>query len=360
MLLSLIWIVLSIASNPMGEEVDWDASEVVTSYVNGTSPTLILGLDNNLEICLALREPKSVSELRSAGVQVTESQLILLRLWRLIERTDEGTLRCSVPIIEPPVTTELETLAASVSNTLLEAVAPDIDGYVELVNEAGWSESAYTLLGSYVLDGLVWSALESLRAIESADASKIPTGSEHWSGVTWITLPPQAHKLGTNSYPMDSGTLAMAWTPASLRAQEELRKQGLREELTAMASGRLGSKGVHGETLEQLGLVDGGIPAVPIIRTDSSICAASGELALEVARVLVGLDAFRQMIRVTGATNPSVALIMAYHWVYPRLMSRLEDRGLARPPAFDGVAGASLGPTLYVVESDRACTAISE
>lgn len=64
----------NIAGTSATEKTKWLASEVVTSYVSGTSPTLILGLDNNLEICLALREARTISELRSDGIPVTDSQ----------------------------------------------------------------------------------------------------------------------------------------------------------------------------------------------------------------------------------------------------------------------------------------------
>ncbi|NIO28619.1 MAG: hypothetical protein GTO29_08710 [Candidatus Latescibacteria bacterium] len=93
-----------IAAASKTEKTKWVDSEVVTSYVSGTSPTLILGLDTNLEICLALREARTISELRSDSVPVTDSQLILLQLWRLIERSDDGKMRCTVPIIESPAT----------------------------------------------------------------------------------------------------------------------------------------------------------------------------------------------------------------------------------------------------------------
>ncbi len=68
--------------------VEWKASEVVTSYVTGTSPTLILGFDNNLAICLALQEPTNKSDLRDSGISHTDSQLVLMQLWHLVERVN--------------------------------------------------------------------------------------------------------------------------------------------------------------------------------------------------------------------------------------------------------------------------------
>lgn len=357
----VIGIMPDIAGASATEKTKWVASEVVTSYVSGTSPTLILGLDNNLEICLALREARTISELRADGVPVTDSQLIVLQLWRLVERSDDGTMRCTVPVIESPVTTKLEVLAQAVTDELLNAIGPDFDGYVETVREAGWPRSSYALLGSFVLDDLAWKSLERLGAIETSDASAMHTGSEHWSGVTWITLPPQTHKLGTNSYHTADGVLCMTWTPSSLPAQEALKRQELREELTAMASGRIDAPSANRPyVLDQLGLVQNGKLTVPVIRPDSPVCVESGRLAMQVSRALVASEPFHEMTRLTGAQNPAVALIMAYHWVYPRLMSQLEVSGLDRPRVLDGRSGASLGPTVYVVANEAACVGTSK
>ncbi|NIO28620.1 MAG: hypothetical protein GTO29_08715 [Candidatus Latescibacteria bacterium] len=247
------------------------------------------------------------------------------------------------------------------TDELLSALGPDIDRYVGTVREAGWPGSSYALLGSFVLDDLAWKALERLGAIENADASAMDTGSQHWSGVTWITLPPQTHKLGTNSYPTPDGVLCMTWTPSSLPEQEALRQPELREELTAMASGRLeGPSADRIQLLEQLGLVQNGGLNVPVIRPDTPVCVESGRLAMQAARALVVSEPFREMKRLTEAQNPAVALIMAYHWVYPRLMSQLEVRGLVRPLVLDGRSGTPLEPTVYVVTNEAACVGPSE
>jgi len=363
-LASLLLIVLSLAAPGISSgnaETKWVASEVVTSYVSGTSPTLILGLDNNLQICLALREAGTIPELRAEGIPATDSQRVLLQLWSLIERSDDGTMRCTIPIIEPPVTMQLDSLADRVAGELLGAVGPDIEAYIGTVQEAGWPGSRYALLGSFVLDGLAWKAFERLGAVETADASAMNTGSEHWSGVAWITLPPQPHRLGTNTYPTPDGVLCMSWTPSSLPRQQALSKAEVREPLTAMASDRLEHPSPDdSRMLEELGLIKVGKLNFPVVGSDSPLCARSGRLAMQVARALVASRPFHEMKRLTGAHNPDVAWIMAYHWVYPALMSRLEARGLARPPALDGDSGASLGPTVYVIANEADCVGGAE
>ena len=42
-----------------------------------------------------------------------------------------------------------------------------IDAYLETVSDAGWPESRYSLLGSFVLDDLVWTATDEGTFFES-------------------------------------------------------------------------------------------------------------------------------------------------------------------------------------------------
>jgi hypothetical protein len=80
-----------------------------------------------------------------------------------------------------------------------------------------------------------------------------------------------------------------------------------------MASGRLAAPTNHARVSEQLGLVDKGGLAIPVIRADNRICLEGGRLAMQVGRVLVAVEEFHEMTRLTEVRNPSVAVIMAYH-----------------------------------------------
>lgn len=350
MRLLIAMLALLVGGTANSNAADWKASEVVTSYVSGTSPTMILGFDNNLEICLALREPGTSTDLLARGIPHTRSQLVLLQLWNLVERSEGEALRCTVPVIDSTVSAHIQTRAEAVAEKVLAAVGTSIDSYLETVSDAGWPQSRYALLGSFVLDGLVWHALERLDAIESADASAMPNGSEYWSGVTWITLAPQRDKLGTNSHATDEGMFFAAWTPSALEAQQVLQQQGLRETLTAIAFGRSETSAEQAGTFHELGLVIDGKAAIPAIAMDSSLCVEGGELAMQVGRALLATGEMSEIASLTKAQNESVAMIMAYHWVYPALLGRLEAAGLEPPAVFQGEPGAALGPSVYAVK----------
>ncbi len=335
-------------------DTQWRASEVVTSYVSGNSPTAILGFDNNLEICLALREPMKTSALRASGVSFTDSQLLVLRLWALVERSAEGEYRCTVPVIEEPVTGQVESLAQALAEQILAAAGPDIDAFLDAVRAAGWADGQYALLGSYVLDGLMWEVLDGLDAIETADMSAMESGSDFWSGATWISLPPQATKLGTNSFMAGQGLFHASWTPEALRAQEPLLRSALLEELVGIALDP-DAAGEPSSLLVELGLVDGKQVTVPVIRAGSEVCEQGGRLAMRIGKAMLATDEIKQIVRLTGAEDESVAMIMAYHWVYPAILGRLEAEGLEKSPVLLGTPGASIAPSVFVTDGEVAC-----
>ena len=344
-----------------GGDESWVASEVVTSYVSGTSPTLILSFDNNLEICLALRHPATMDELREQGIPVTRSQVLVLQLWGLIDSADDGVLRFRLPVIDESRSFELAERARVVAAMTLTASWPEVDAFMQAVRDAGWAKSSYVLLGSYVLDGLMWTALEQEGVLENSDPATFESGSEYWSGVSWVTLPPRQKAIGTNSVVTRNGTLHAAWTPISLQAQEALWQSEELEAIVAFATGQAGAGSDEQEKLEELGLVDRrGRPGFPVIESGSAICEQGGILARKIAQRLSALSELRKMMKLTGVDDPSAALIIAHHWVYPEMLRILEAEGLPRPTILSDGSASGLAGSLFVTLPGVECVGVVE
>ena len=266
----------------------YNATDVVTSYVSGNSPTMILSFDNNLEVCLALRTPGTLDELREQGIEVTRSQALVLRLWALLETGDDGTLRFTLPVVDGPRADELSKLADSLAQDVVSATSEALDTFRRVVSDAGWARSEYALLGSYVLDGVVWTAIEAEGILRDADATSYESGSEYWSGVSWVTLAEVSKDLGTNSGARDRGTMHVAWAPPTLEIQAPLWRSGRSEVIIELARGESGVDPETVEALRQMGLIDSqGRTLYPVIDAGSPICERGGELARGIARQLV-------------------------------------------------------------------------
>jgi hypothetical protein len=277
------------------------AADVVTSFISGTSPTLVLGLDNNLQICLALREPATMDELRARGVPVLESQRVLLLAWHLIRRLEGGRYQTVLPIIAPPSTDSLRAEGRALARRLASDCIPEMNAMLREVRNAGWERNAYALVGSFVVDGLIWQKLEQRKVIEHADASQIESGSREWSGVAWIVYPQADFKLGTNQRSFDGGRLWISWTPQAPSRLAPLDEPSQRESLVTAARSGPGTGG-----------------KLPVLTRTSPVWRAADSLATKVALEIDRAVQAGTLRRAGSALHGSSGAIILYHECSPR------------------------------------------
>jgi hypothetical protein len=85
----------TVRSEPIGFN-SYELSQFIVSA--GQSPQQVTKLDNNGELLLACIEGKTRDQLRAAGARFAESQVELLKTWRLLEEQD-SVLRTAFPIL---------------------------------------------------------------------------------------------------------------------------------------------------------------------------------------------------------------------------------------------------------------------
>jgi hypothetical protein len=327
------------------------AADVVTSFISGTSPTLVLGLDNNLEICLALREPATMEELRARGVPVLESQRVLLLAWRLIRRLDGGRYQTVLPIIAPPATDSLRTEGRSLAARLSQRCAPELKALLQQLKASHLEANRYGLVGSWVLDGMVWRKLEQRGILEHADASKIDSGSREWSGVAWIVHPQPSFKFGTNQRSFEGGRLWVSWTPEALPRLRMLDEPATRESLVVAIRFQRAPGGAAAKLLESAGLLRAGKVAIPLLTSGNPLWSAADSLADKVAGELGRAIDEGILARAGSALHGSAGVIIFYHEVFPQLMQAWSDR-LPLPPVLAGDPRADLGPVVFATLGD--------
>ena len=69
---------------------------------------------------------------------------------------------------------------------------------------------------------------------------------------------------------------------------------------------------------------------------------------MQIAQFLGGSSELREMMKLVGAEDPSVALIMVHHWIYPALLRMLEAEELPRPSILDDGAASGLAGSLFI------------
>src|ERR1019366_7086175 len=83
------------------------------------------------------------------------------------------------------------------------------------------SESLYSVMFSYVLDGLSWDQLSSRKAIPSME---VTADHPFWDGTFWAVYPKREAAPGTNSTGPHGITLLMTWTDPVLRELNALQE----------------------------------------------------------------------------------------------------------------------------------------
>ena len=173
-------------------------------YCSGNqTPHRIVSYDNNFEILLSLRNGMSKAELKAHNVPFTESQLKLLEVFKLIEKKEKKYFTL-IPILDTTDTKEIRKLSKRIASEILLEVESKIADLVSYINANYNTRSEFSILYSYVFDGLAWREFEHLDLIApQLEDKEVFT----WSGHFWMVPFKRASRAGTNSSTVKNTTL---------------------------------------------------------------------------------------------------------------------------------------------------------
>ncbi len=297
-------------------------------------PSALIALDNNSRILLACREGKSADALRLEGIEFADSQIELLIATNLLVRDSRGDLITTFPILDPGTVPRLREETASLADELLAVVRPDVEALARELEDAGLADHGYSLMFSYVLDGMVWGFLEEYQQVVPR---RLSARRPFWSGEIWAMRPGREFTAGTRSIDHEGLKLKVSTSPAS--ASHTLRlfadTSALREALEQYArSGRL-EGGRPRQLLAEFGLVDAdGLLAIPVIdeiEKGPVFRAAETVTSNLVDAILEKVDLVGLQERYGFRSAPQT-LVIAYHELMWDLMERFETAGLVRRP----------------------------
>jgi hypothetical protein len=155
-------------------------------------PATIVRADNNWQLLYTLRNGLSLTQLDSLNIPYTQSQLLLLRSQRLLRRS-QNIYKAVIPIFDYERTLSLRKLSLSVANSIYPEIEKECSELVAHLSQQNRSSNAFSILFSYVLDGLSWERFERDELVVERD------GSEIWSGYYWFLTPKRTFQCGTNS-----------------------------------------------------------------------------------------------------------------------------------------------------------------
>ena len=324
----------SLSQAPPKDLREWE----LICYCSGREkgPDEIVREDNNGQILAIAHHGATRQTLGRNGIAFTESQIELLKDWRLLSEQD-GELKTFMPVLGPDEINRLRSLLSSQAKQVGKSLAPDFENLVAMLMRSGYGGNAYSIVFSYVLDDLVWDEFDRRHILPSME---VTADKPFWGGVVWAIYP-RRDPLGTNSRSYGGWDLFVTWTRSVQPLLTPLNDSALTRRLLKDLES-LGSEpdpAIRSQ-LAALGiLTNEGKPAVPIIRERTSdtiyvdSLALSRKLSDEVLRAMQADD----IPAVIGVDDRGVALIIAYHEFMWELLAYLEESRIVHvPPVITG------------------------
>ena len=165
-------------------------------YCSGReSPQNIVSYDNNLQLIKSFDLGLRKKDLDSLHIPYTESQLKLLQIYNII-RFENNKFYSNIPILDNYQTDQLRAQSKKLANKIVPEIEIDIKELVSHLDSIGHSQNAFSIIFSYVLDGLIWDEFEKRGIIKHR---VLNDNISPWTGFFWILASHRNSKFGTNS-----------------------------------------------------------------------------------------------------------------------------------------------------------------
>lgn len=185
-----------------------------------STPHAIVAMDDNGALLYRARDGITLTELRARGIEPSQSQLKLLRIFDLIAiNGDEVTT--AFPVVGPEVLDSLRPGIRRFASDLAHQVSGEVQAITAELRRRGHTGHDYAVVFGHAVDGLLW---DRLRACGLVPSTELSVERPFWNGAFWAIFPPVAGGAGVNELSGKAATLIMVWTDATSEALWELAK----------------------------------------------------------------------------------------------------------------------------------------
>ena len=320
----------------------------------------VIRADNNWSILLACLGGKTREELRAIGLDVTESQLMLLSVMRFVEVKKEAGLEkivTTLPILGVNKKKALIQRVRSVAREAEPVVRDDLSLLMKTLKDAGHDDRAFSIFFSAVIDALVWFPL---RAKGYVSVFALSPQKPLFDGTYWAYTPKRDFRCGTNIALGQDVYVILNWSDGPReKIQQAFNWTNLRllhDDL--VQHGRVVQE-VLKRQLAAYGIFDdAGRLTVPVIemKENDPVFPICQSLATKIAEFIGQNSKLNPEILMEefDFADKEQAFVAAYHeWMW-EFMGYLEERGLVKKPlAFVDPGSAQprdIGRLLFVIK----------
>ncbi|HRY31956.1 MAG TPA: hypothetical protein P5531_03210 [Bacteroidales bacterium] len=360
-IIALAWMIVMMAGGMLSaqDQVMNEFQYYCYCDVREPGPEFILGLDNNAEIVLNLVKGRTRTEIDLKTGKITDSQLLLLKEWSLVEQR-ETKFFTAFPVIKDKETRELRMTAKEIAMKVMQSGMPLFKSLQESLTAMKHQKTLFSLLSAYVLDDLV------IRVFDSAGVITRPVivgGNVHWAGEFWAVRPRRIFQCESRNYATGGLEMRMLYREGSRVILQDLLNE---KRNILLALGEIGQGGVIRsrelqETFEKFRMVDDrGRLLIPLIEEggDQLLWRHCSSLASEISKVILREAALQTMADRYYLRDQKQALVILYEEVKWELLDLLHKEKLAVKPLLmvnPGRAEADdIGQLLFLVKKPQA------
>ncbi len=286
---------------------------------NQYHPFDYIRMDNNWQLLYALRTPQTPEELKGKGYHFNSSQLNILLLGGLLEMKGRQC-HTTLPIFDQQQTTAIRALSRRLAEQTMGSTEQDYKNFVKALDRQGYRDNAFSLLFSFLLDGMTWRAI-------TPPMDKI-SHQLTWDGIAFVQYEPRKHMtIGTNGY----GLFNMTWSDSLGVWPKRATIDRFTEQF--QQHGRVVDTALISE-LEPLGLVNQkGEVRIPVISnlSDKTFQTLTTTIIDKNAKGLAqGLEDFKQ---ITGITDDNYAKVILFHEMMWDTLDLLLARKIVTEPS---------------------------
>ena len=302
----------------------------------GYTPIKIMRLDNNSDIILACRYGKTREQLKQMGIEVIESQLKLLQIFKLISIKD-GLIKTTFPILEPRLTGQMRSQSKKWARDLEKLIRPDVLKLLGILKSLGREKNAYPIVFAYVLDGMIW---KDFKVADLVHSLKITTEKPFWAGEIWSYYPPRDFRSGTNTFQRGKYALKQNWNATANPMLKPFYREFLK--LDKKIVGQILDKGlVHDpevrKTFAKFGMCDDtGQLLIPVIKEEKNnkLYQLSRHISKTLADQVTAIVPLEQLKEKYEFRDIQQALVVVYHEIMWDLMEELKKNTGIKIPLF--------------------------
>jgi hypothetical protein len=331
----------------------------IVQYISskGYSPISITRLDNNGDILLACRYEKTKEQLLEMGINITDSQLRLLEIYRLLSKKD-NVFKTAIPILDTEQTSKIRKYSKDVSKNLIQIIRSDVIELVDNLEKIGREKNAYSILFAYIFDGMSWSEFYNKGLVQSTN---IDIDHPFWAGEVYAFYPDRSFTSGTNTWSEGPFALKINWSrfanPYLSPFYKEIKNIDDTMFRQILESGFIEDESVR-EAFDPFGIIDEkGSFSIPIIdeSEDNKIYLIARKIATEMTDNTLKLVSFDNLKNEFDFRDINQAIIIFYHELIWDLMDSLEEQGIVKKPvAFtndESVTTMDIADLMFIVRA---------